>query len=109
MIPRAHVTEWRATAPWSADAWVEQDLIISRAIVEIFGNDDIAERLAFRGGTDDVCFARYMSEGGHAVSRAQFEANLHDKAGSPEFRGDTRPLLRSGRLTEEQPVDGLRA
>ena len=32
MIPSANITEWRATAPWSQDAWVEQDLAISRAI-----------------------------------------------------------------------------
>jgi len=31
MIPRAFITEWRAQAPWGQDAWVEQDLVISRA------------------------------------------------------------------------------
>jgi hypothetical protein len=36
MIPKAHITAWRARAPWLADAQVEQDLIISRAIVELF-------------------------------------------------------------------------
>ena len=51
MIPKAYITEWRATAPWSQDAWVEQDLVISRALVAMFGVDEIAERLAFRGGT----------------------------------------------------------
>ncbi len=43
-----------------------------------------------------TCFNRYMHEGGHAVSRAQFEANLHEKADRPDFRGDIGPLLRSG-------------
>ena len=51
MIPRAYITEWRTIAPWSQNAWVEQDLIISRALVEMFRVDDIAERLAFRGGS----------------------------------------------------------
>ncbi len=51
MIPRAYIDEWRTHAPWSQDAWVEQDLVISRAIVEMFRIDEIAERLAFRGGT----------------------------------------------------------
>ena len=51
MIPRAYIDEWRATAPWSQAAWVEQDLIISRALVEVFRLPAIAERLAFRGGT----------------------------------------------------------
>lgn len=51
MIPRAYIDEWRATAPWSSDGWVEQDLVISRALVEVFQVAAIAERLAFRGGT----------------------------------------------------------
>jgi len=242
MIPVAFITEWRKHAPWGHDAWVEQDLVISRALVEMFRVPAIAERLAFRGGTalhklylspatrysEDIdlvqvspvpigetldslrgaldpwlgeprrvrkagcvnllyrfksedspaiplrlkieinsrehftelgytkarlridnrwftgeaelttfdvnellatklralyqrkkgrdlfdlwcafnrdlidpgtllaCFQRYMREGGHAASRAQFEANLHDKAGDPSFRGDIGPLLRPG-------------
>ena len=42
------------------------------------------------------CFERYMTEGGHSVTRAQFEANLHEKAGRRDFRGDIVPLLRPG-------------
>jgi predicted nucleotidyltransferase component of viral defense system len=30
---------------------VEQDLVISRALVELFSKDRIADALAFRGGT----------------------------------------------------------
>ena len=33
MIPRDYVTAWRANAPWVDDAQVEQDLVISRALV----------------------------------------------------------------------------
>ncbi len=51
MISSAYITEWRSTAPWTQDSWVEQDLVISRAVVEMFRVDGIAERLAFRGGT----------------------------------------------------------
>lgn len=51
MIPKDYITEWRAHAPWRQDAQVEQDLIISRAIIEMFRVEGIAERLAFRGGT----------------------------------------------------------
>ena len=51
MIPSAHITEWRAFAPWSRDAWIEQDLIISRALVEMFAVPELAADLAFRGGT----------------------------------------------------------
>lgn len=51
MIPKAFITEWRDQAPWSQDAWVEQDLVISRALVAIFSHSDLAASLAFRGGT----------------------------------------------------------
>lgn len=51
MIPRAFITAWRTEAPWLDDAMVEQDLVISRALVELFQVKDIANRLAFRGGT----------------------------------------------------------
>jgi len=51
MIPRAHITEWYNLAPWLLEAQVEQDLILSRAIVEIFSDPFLSETLAFRGGT----------------------------------------------------------
>ena len=51
MIPRDYITEWRSQAPWVQDIQVEQDLVICRALVEIFSNPALAEALAFRGGT----------------------------------------------------------
>ncbi len=51
MIPRAFITEWRVRAPWVHDAQVEQDLIISRALVAIFSHPLLHEALVFRGGT----------------------------------------------------------
>ncbi len=51
MIPRAHITAWRARAPWPDDAQVEQDLVLSRAMVGLFSVDHIASNFAMRGGT----------------------------------------------------------
>lgn len=51
MIPRDFITEWRREAPWVEDFQVEQDLVISRALVELFSNQAIKDTLAFRGGT----------------------------------------------------------
>ena len=51
MIPLAYIREWRQRAPWTEDAQVEQDLIISRALIEIFSHPVLSEELAFRGGT----------------------------------------------------------
>lgn len=51
MIPRDFITEWRANAPWVQDFQVEQDLVISRALVDIFSHPLLKTELAFRGGT----------------------------------------------------------
>jgi len=51
MIPRPDIAKWQQHAPWKDFAQVEQDLIISRALVEIFSDTFLRENLAFRGGT----------------------------------------------------------
>ena len=51
MIPRDYITEWRAQAPWVQDFQVEQDLVISKALIDIFSNPLLRGALAFRGGT----------------------------------------------------------
>jgi len=51
MIPRDYITEWRTQAPWIQDFQVEQDLVISKALVNIFSHPLLQESLAFRGGT----------------------------------------------------------
>ena len=51
MIPQRYVEEWKLQAPWPSDAQVEQDLVIARALVEIFSDDLLKKSLAFRGGT----------------------------------------------------------
>jgi hypothetical protein len=51
MIPQTVILEWQSHAPWSDRNTVEQDLIISRAITDIFNDGYLAENLAFRGGT----------------------------------------------------------
>ena len=42
MIPRDYITSWRIHAPRATDAQVEQDLVVSRALVELFGVPDLA-------------------------------------------------------------------
>ena len=51
MIPKDNITAWRAQAPWLLDAQVEQDLVISRAIAELFRIPELADSIIFRGGT----------------------------------------------------------
>jgi len=51
LIPHDFITEWRRYASWTEDSQVEQDLIICRALVDIFSLEQAARTLAFRGGT----------------------------------------------------------
>jgi len=51
MISRRFIEEWKEKAPWPDNAQVEQDLIIERALVEIFSDDLLRIHFAFRGGT----------------------------------------------------------
>jgi predicted nucleotidyltransferase component of viral defense system len=51
VIPYDYITEWRAEAPWVQNFQVEQDLIISPALVEIFSHPVLKDALAFRGGS----------------------------------------------------------
>ncbi len=51
MLPITEVRGWREQAPWGDDDDVEQDLIITRALFDIFEDPFLAHRLALRGGT----------------------------------------------------------
>ena len=51
MITRQAIIEWQEYAPWVDMHQVEQDLIISRALLAIYSDGYLATRLAFRGGT----------------------------------------------------------
>ena len=47
MIPQAYNTAWRKNAPWQEDFQVEQDMVIERALMAIYSNAYLKERLAF--------------------------------------------------------------
>ena len=51
MVPINFIESWQRYASWLTDSQVEQDLILSRALVELFNNDIIRNSVALRGGT----------------------------------------------------------
>lgn len=51
MIPASYLQEWSAKAPWPELRQVEQDLIICRALCDLFNSPALAGKIAFRGGT----------------------------------------------------------
>jgi len=51
MIPQAEIISWRNIAPWASFDQVEHDLVLSRAICELYKHPIVNENLVFRGGT----------------------------------------------------------
>ena len=51
MIPAQNIVAWGNVVPWADPRQVEQDLIISRALVEIFSDQMLRGALRIRGGT----------------------------------------------------------
>ena len=51
MIKERYIKAWAEEHPWKRSEQIEQDLLLSRALVAIYSDPFLAERLAFRGGT----------------------------------------------------------
>ena len=51
MIPYNTITAWGVTHPWITREQIEQDLLISKAIIDIYSNEMLSDELIFRGGT----------------------------------------------------------
>ena len=51
MIAERYITEWSDNFPWTKNSFVEQDMVICRALVDIFSDPYLSNALAFSGGT----------------------------------------------------------
>ena len=51
MIPAQNIVAWGNAVPWADQRQVEQDLIIGRALVDIFSDEVLRDALRIRGGT----------------------------------------------------------
>ena len=51
MIPKTFLTQWTHVVPWQEERQVEQDLIITTALLRLYSNQILRSKLAFRGGT----------------------------------------------------------
>lgn len=121
MIPAASITSWRGTAPWPEDNQVEQDLILSRLIVEIANHTLLGPELAFRGGTclhklhlpqplrysEDLDYVRRTRSGikAHLAALREIAAALGLDEHGTEFSGpmvhaafDAAPTSGAGRI-----------
>ena len=51
MIPNQFIETWNTEAKWQTLAMVEQDMVISRALICLYNDEDLKNSLVFRGGT----------------------------------------------------------
>jgi predicted nucleotidyltransferase component of viral defense system len=51
MIPADFIQAWSTRAPWPDSRQIEQDLIICRALCDLFNSPSLSGKITFRGGT----------------------------------------------------------
>jgi predicted nucleotidyltransferase component of viral defense system len=122
VIPRAHITAWRSHAPWSTDAQVEQDLVICRALTDLYADGLLAGEVAFRGGTalhklhldpprrysEDIDLVQVNAGPIGPVMRAVHD-RLDSWLGAPQWKqGQGRVTFYYRFESETQPVTPLR-
>jgi len=88
MIAKFHLDEWRQLqAPWLRISQVEQDLIISRALVNLYSNQKVKNNLMFRGGT---CLNKLMLD-----KPARYSEDIDLVQKKPEPIGESLDAIRS--------------
>ncbi len=88
MIAQFYLDEWRQIqAPWLRLGQIEQDLIISRALVDLYNHPKIKNNLIFRGGT---CLNKLMLD---KPARYSEDIDLVQKTAEPI--GETLDAIRS--------------
>lgn len=122
MIPESVLIGWRQdVAPWQSYAMVEQDLVLSRALVEIYNNPYLQKTLAFRGGTAiHKLFLNPQSRYSEDIDLVQISAEPIGEVldqlrialkflGKPKFEmGDRMINMKFGFETEMPPVIKLK-
>lgn len=121
MIPQAALDAWAQHAPWPDPVDVEQDLILSRLIVDIANHPLLGNQLAFRGGTsihklhlpqpwrysNDLDYVRTTAGPAKSLMTAVRdvldevgldEASYESKSDSITMRFDTTPTASRGRI-----------
>lgn len=51
MIPENFIEQWQSSVKWRTLPQIEQDLVISRTLVDLYNEPYIKDALVFRGGT----------------------------------------------------------
>lgn len=95
MIPRAYIQAWSSKAPWPDLRQVEQDLIIRRALCDLFDLHHGLDQLSLDSDKLIACFEHYLALEGHPISRAMAEQRRLQKL-TGSLTEDIAPLLPFG-------------
>ena len=71
MIPTQDIVAWGKVVPWADQRQVEQDLLIGRALVEIFSDDMLRDVVRVHGGTGQQFLRRENGPAAPASSMTQ--------------------------------------
>jgi len=121
MLSRRYIEEWKKFAHWPEDSQIEQDLIIEKALLQLFSDIFLRERLAFRGGTAlHKIFLRPQVRYSEDIDLVQIKKELIGKTfdtirkqlsflGEPSFKQKSRNNTLIYRFESEiKPVINLR-
>lgn len=79
MIPQSYIENWRTQVPWQTLAMVEQDMVISRALIDLFNQPQV--------------FHKYCKNDGIAITKDVFHTNMVQKRLNTDFQVDMSVLL----------------
>lgn len=114
MIPQSFITEWANIAPWPERRQIEQDLIIMRALIELYSNASLRDKVAFRGGTalnklffkpamrysEDIDLVQTQAEP-IGITLDLIQATLNGWLGKPKYDQSDKMITLSYRTTSE--------
>lgn len=102
MIPKAFIQEWKRTAPWEDDSQVEQDLVLSRCLVELYNCPAVKDSIAFRGGTAlQKLFLPKPSRYSEDIDLVQIKKEPIGEV-LTQIRGRIDPILGKAQFTQKQ-------
>ena len=109
MIPTSFIQAWSEKAPWPDARQIEQDLIICRALCDLFNAPELKNKIAFRGGTAiNKLLFREPTESESKASLDLFIAALRDLAMAAK-RGDTARFSGAPYYAPRRRLDETRA
>ncbi|WP_236854418.1 hypothetical protein [Brucella pseudogrignonensis] len=100
MIPAQNIVAWGSVVPWADERQVEQDLIISRALIDIFNDDLLSTELHFRGGTalNKLHFPESLR---YSEDRSRSDDCWSDRTNPGSVAGSSRALAWPGAIRPE--------